>query len=134
MFDDGSIKRRAELENRKREMKEALDRINDEIRALDTEIVVSMIDSDLSSIKGNDYTFYLKNTIWASAADVDGLSPILESVGRGDLVKQTINGQALSAFVREIEGNDELIKAMEPAVDAGYIKITERVELGVRKI
>ena len=59
------------------------------------------------------WTAYLDRKVYASAGgDMDGLVNALQSAGEFDLVKETVNGNTLSGWVREFDP-DRLLSADE---------------------
>jgi hypothetical protein len=89
-----------------------------------------------SKVTVGDTTIWLDHKIWASPTAVDDLAPELKRVGLGDLVKETINRQSLTGFVREQAdplASPEQIKRDLPHGLGTFIKVTETNNLRVRK-
>ena len=87
------------------------------------------VDSMRVDLPNGKRTLYLKEEIWASATAPDALTHNLDTA---DMVRPTVNGQTLSAWVREqprdAEGNPIL-----PADIAEAIKVSRVTKLRTRK-
>jgi hypothetical protein len=81
-------------------------------------------------------TVWLDRKLWASAAGPE-LTNALKAAGFAAMVKETVNGQTLSAWVREFDpeaqlGPEEVIAKL-PSVVQPYVKVAEVYKLQVRK-
>ena len=122
-----------------RELKETKKRLEDELKAVgsdidrvDTDLAKRMIDAETQNFTRNGTMFCLTNTTRASATAgrKDELFEALRAAGYGDLVYETVNANSLSAFVKEqtTENRDAL-----PEWLTGLVTVFEKTTVGVRK-
>lgn len=84
-----------------------LEKANEELRNLEAEILKRFEEAGLQSMKLTDgATVHIRREVWAGQVqDVDNaefmLLEGLKSAGLGDLVKEKVNTQTLSSWVRE---------------------------------
>ena len=122
-----------------RELKETKKRLEDELKAVgsdidrvDADLAKRMIDAETQNFTRNGTMFCLTNTTRASATAgrKDELFEALRAAGYGDLVYETVNANSLSAFVKEqtTENRDAL-----PEWLTGLVTVFEKTTVGVRK-
>ena len=122
-----------------RELKETKKRLEDELKAVgsdidrvDADLAKRMIDAETQNFTRNGTMFCLTNTTRASATAgrKDELFESLRTAGYGDLVYETVNANSLSAFVKEqtTENGDILPEWLD-----GLVTVFERTTVGVRK-
>jgi hypothetical protein len=122
-----------------RELKETKKRLEDELKAVgsdidrvDADLAKRMIDAETQNFTRNGTMFCLTNTTRASATAgrKDELFEALRAAGYGDLVYETVNANSLSAFVKEqtTENRDALPKWL-----TGLVTVFEKTTVGVRK-
>jgi len=134
-----SSERMFELADRLKELREAKQRAEQEVKNLNAQI--DEVDYELSELMAETETqnftrsgtmFCLTTTTRASAAagKKDELYSLLKRNGYGDLVYETVNANSLSAFVKEqmAENNDLL-----PDWLSGLVNVYEKTSVGVRK-
>jgi vacuolar-type H+-ATPase subunit I/STV1 len=134
-----SSERMFELADRLKELREAKQRAEQEVKNLNAQI--DEVDYELSELMAETETqnftrggimFCLTTTTRASAAagKKDELYGLLKKNGYGDLVYETVNANSLSAFVKEqmAENNDLL-----PDWLSGLVNVYEKTSVGVRK-
>ena len=134
-----SSERMFELADRFKELREAKQRAEQEVKNLNAQI--DEVDYELSELMAETETqnftrggimFCLTTTTRASAAagKKDELYSLLKRNGYGDLVYETVNANSLSAFVKEqmAENNDLL-----PDWLSGLVNVYEKTSVGVRK-
>lgn len=116
----------SDLEYRIKDLK--LERARLEEQAIDYLLDMG-VDSMRVDLPTGKRTLYLKEEIWASATEPDALAHNLDTA---DMVRPTVNGQTLSAWVREQprdpEGNPILPESIKDA-----IKISRVTKLRTRK-
>ena len=128
-----------ELADRLRELREAKDtteqelkRLNAEIDEVDYQLSELMAESEMQNFTRAGLMFVLTTTTRASAvAGAKGeLFSALRAEGYGDLVYETVNANSLSAFVKEqiTENGDAL-----PDWLNGLVNVFEKSTVGVRK-
>lgn len=72
---------------------------------VESELLPRMKDSGTQSMKVAGTTVYVERKLWGSAKDGNAplLCAALKEMGHGDMVKEGVNGQTFSAYIREIE-------------------------------
>ena len=122
-----------------RELKETKKRLEDELKAVgsdidrvDTDLAKRMIDAETQNFTRNGTMFCLTNSVRASATAgrKEELFEALRAAGYGDLVHETVNANSLSAFVKEqtSENGDNLPEWLD-----GLVTVFEKTTVGVRK-
>ena len=82
-----------------------------------------------SQVKCEGRTVHLQNQLWASCLDVDALKRHPDTA---EFVREKVNGQTLSAYVRELEkGDDGEVVLPEGLQDA--IRVSETIQVRTRK-
>jgi hypothetical protein len=73
------------------------------------------------------FTLFPRRELWASGipGHETELFNGLRAIGYGDMVKETVNSQRLSSYIREIDKAGETIPE--------EIKVTEKFRVGVRR-
>ncbi len=120
------------LREQKAETEQALRDINAQIEQTDYELSELMAETETQNFTRAGTMFYLTSTTRASAvADrKDELNAALKAEGFGDLVKETVNANSLSSFVKEqMEENEDIL----PDWLLGLVIVYERTTVGVRK-
>lgn len=121
-----------ELTKRKREIKAELDMVESDLKTLNQRVIEYLDGQGVDSVRVGGRTVYVNRMIYASFAGVDPAVyiPALEAAGMGALVQPKVDGQRLSAAVREFDnGQDRLspeeIQARLPESLRGLVKISE---------
>ena len=120
------------LRDDKAQSEERLKQLNARIEEVEYKLTEEMALSETQNFTRAGKTFYLMTKTRASAvAEIkDQLYTALQDKGFGDLVYQTVNANALSAFVKEqIEENDSTL----PDWLDGLVNVYEKTTVGVRK-
>lgn len=124
-----------ELRN-KREAKKLLEdgvkNVNAELEEIENELVELMLQEEMQSFSRAGQMFYLRNSVKASAKA--GMQPelmrYLKDNGAADLVKETVNANTLSGWVKEqLEENDDEL----PQELAELVNLYEKTAIGIRK-
>jgi len=134
-----SSERMFELADRLKELREAkqqaeqeVKRLNAQIDEVDYELSELMAETETQNFTRSGTMFCLTTTTRASTAagKKDELYSLLKKNGYGDLVYETVNANSLSAFVKEqmAENNDVL-----PDWLSGLVSVYEKTSVGVRK-
>lgn len=125
----------AEKTLKKRELEAQVKTLNTELEELEKRSLAALIDMGLTNVKlASGDTVYLDKTIWASLIDdengtKDGAHMALKRAKLGYLVKNNVNVQTLSAYVRErLNDGKELFPSIVP-----WINVTEKPAVRVRK-
>jgi hypothetical protein len=126
------------LVEKRRKHEDAVEDLKDQIKALEDKLITNMQTSGIGRVTIGDRTVWLDRKVWAGAADgTAALAAALKEVGLSDLVKDAVNAQTLSAWVREHDPDGNLapeeIRAKLPAQVQAVIRISEVYKLGMRK-
>jgi predicted nuclease with TOPRIM domain len=128
-----------ELADRLRELREAKDeteqelkRLNTEIDEVDYQLSELMMESETQNFTRAGLMFVLTTKTRASAASgrKEELFSALRDSGFGDLIYETVNANSLSAFVKEqiTENGDTLPDWLD-----GLVNVFDKTTVGVRK-
>lgn len=109
---------------------------------VESELLPRMRDSGTQSMKVSGTTVYVERKLWGSAKDGNAamLCAALKEMGHGDMVKEGVNGQTFSAYIREIEGSvsdkplppEELIPKL-PDLLQPVVQVSEVFKIRARK-
>ena len=126
------------LHEQKESLTDKLDTCKGKIRKLEEKLLAEFQDEGMNRASVGGRTLWLDHKIWASAGgDMDGAVAALKAAGESDMVKESINRQTLSAWVREQApsklSSPEEIQAALPGGLAQAIKVTETNNIRVRK-
>ena len=128
------VNRMIELQRKKRERKDEEDRDNAELKRIEPIISQQFAARQIQQQKNTEgVTVYLQREIWASLVkdedgSLDDAHEALRSNDLGWLVQDNVNGQKLSAWVREKEKQKEEI----PANLLPFLKISKPYKVKVR--
>lgn len=121
-----------EAKDRKKKLEDDTKANNALIEELDRQLSDAMVEQELEKFSRNGSTFYLKTSLYASAAAdrKEELFQALRQNGYGSLVVETVNARTLSSFVKEQkEANEDKI----PQWLADVVSTYEKTTVGVRK-
>ena len=134
-----------ELDEQRKGKDSEIDKIKERMAELEPQIMERFENAGMQSMKSTQGTvIYVRRDLWSGAkegADVL-LLEALKSVGLGDMVKEKVNTQTLSAYVREqekeqfgqnVSAKPEEIIGVLPEPLRNAIAITERFSLRTRK-
>jgi len=137
------VKRYVDLHARKTKLEAELASVKEKLSELEPFVLEQFEKAGIQNMKVGDWKPYVHSQIWAS---VDKSNPrameILKANGLADLVQETVNGQTLSAYVREqvklFEGSDsktleEVLKEAIAQELLEVLKISEKTSLRVVK-
>lgn len=119
-----------------KEQKKRLDaqvkELDAEIDRLDLALSDAMAESELDRFSRHGSTFYLNSRLYASPAAgmKEKLFQALKDNGYGSIVKENVNANTLSSFVKEQmeENNDEV-----PAWLTGMVSTFEKISVNIRE-
>lgn len=132
------MKNMLELADRYRELraeKDALNArskaVNADIEKVEAELVEAMLNEEMQKFDRNGQLFYLSTRTYASpvAQRAEELHRWLKNNGYEDLVKETVNANTLSAFVREQLKEAEQL----PPALAELLNVYEKTGVSLRK-
>ena len=120
------------LTERKKVLKTELDMIESELKGLQDRVIEYLREQHIDRLSTGGKTVYVHRMVYASFAGVDPsvYIPALEAAGMGALVQPKVDGQRLSAAVREFDdGNNPLspeeIRERLPEQLRSIVKISE---------
>lgn len=138
------VNRFIELDAQKKKADDDLEAIKLQLAELEPQIMERFENAGIQSMKAKSgQTVYVRRDLRAGAVEGAGvmLMESLKSAGLGDLVKEAINHQRLSSWVREFEEQtfggakvkpDELLAKMPDGLQT-TLKVTEQFSLRCKK-
>lgn len=119
-----------QLREIKREAEQSIKEVNQQIEEKQAELIELMIDLEVPSFKRGEHNFYINSRIFASvkAGKKPKLIEWLKKSPYAEMVREDINTQTLSAWVRELSENGEL-----PEEIANYVNVFEKQSINIRK-
>jgi hypothetical protein len=125
----------AVLVARRRDAEAVVKELTAEQVALEKSLLERMGDEGIASLRIETpegmFTLSPRRELWASClpGHEEELAIGLRAIGYGDLVRETVNAQRLSAYVREIDAWGGKV----PPEIIGAVKISEVFKIGVRR-
>ncbi len=119
------------LKEQKKQLEDTLKDINAAIEETNEKMVQIMTQQEIQNFNRAGQLFYLNTRTFASpaAGQQEALYSWLKENGYGDLVKETVYSQTLSAFIKELlEEDDELPEELQKLVN-----VYEKTIVGVKK-
>lgn len=137
------VNRFIDLDEQRKRKEGEVDTIKEELALLEPLIMERFENAGMQSMKSaQGATIYIRRELWASAADGAELLLLesLKAIGLGDMVKEKVNTQTLSAFVREQEKEhfpgvtrpEDIMKVLPQQLQYA-LKLTEKFSLRTRK-
>ena len=120
-----------ELKDQKKEAERIVKEINAEIEQVNEELSQIMVAEEMQNFSRAGSLFYLSTKTFASPVkgQHEELYNWLKQNGYGDLVKETVHHQSLTAFIKEmLEEEEELPEDLQDKVN-----VHEKTIVGVRK-
>jgi hypothetical protein len=120
---------------RKDALEEELEQVMKDIRKWSALVLDQMIEHGVNNLKVNGRTLYLQERLWAHCTDIDALKAYPDVA---DLVKESVNTQSLSSWVRDevkegrISLDDEMMPILPPEIKSA-INLSQVVKLCARK-
>ena len=117
-------------------LKEKVANVKAEMADLEEKVIKEMAELGLTHVNTPKGNLRINRIVRASAGgDMPRLIKAMEEAGKGDMVKETVNGTSLGAWVREHDPDNNLSpqqieKKLPPAL-RGAIKITEQIDIRV---
>lgn len=125
----------AALNQKKRELQNELDSLTEKLAKQEETLLSRFGDEGVESVKiklGKDkFTLFPRRELWASVAPgmEKSLFRLLRRNKYGDLIKEKVNTQSLSALIREFDQHGKKI----PESWQKVVKVTEKYRIGTRK-
>ncbi len=119
--------------DKKKELEDETKRMTAEIEKLDKQLSDEMAKEECPNFSHNGSTFYLTSKLYASpkAGGKDAMFAALRAKGFGDMIKESVNANSLSSFVKEQrELNNETI----PEWIEEVVNTFEKITVGIRKV
>ena len=132
MADIRTVRRFVKLEKQRRKIEDALKKIKADIEAVHGPSLEYFQSKGIQRQTIDGLTVHLRRELWASklaAVTHSEACDALKEAGLGDFTGERINNQGLSAYVRELDSQDQEL----PATLEGIIKVSEVFKLGTRK-
>lgn len=132
-----------DLDQQRKGKEEEVGKLKERLQALEGELLTRFENAGVQSMKSKQgVTVYIRRELWASPADGAEVLLLerLKAMGLGDMVKEKVNPQTLSSFVREQEQErlgrngtpDDVLKILPEPLQS-TIKLSERFSLRTRK-
>jgi hypothetical protein len=115
-----------------------IDDLKEKKKALEEKLLANFRKAGIDRVTVEGKTIWLRRDVRASAGgNMEGLVSALREEGQDEFIKESVNANTLSAWVREFDPNgdlppDEIKKKLPPAV-AAVISVTETYSLALRK-
>jgi hypothetical protein len=132
------LARYAKASKEKRALEEKLKLVEDRLKELDPQVLDHMQRHGITKTTCNGVTIYVARDLWASVAKDDqgdnaaGLDALKAFPATAFMVKDNVNTQTLSSWVRELPANPEGMPIL-PAEVASAIKVSETFKVRTRK-
>jgi hypothetical protein len=92
-----------DLQEKKEKLKNELSLVQLKMDRMEQELIDCMQNEDLESFKDSNYgTVYMRNSCRAQLLDHDVAFQWLRDNGYGDIIKETVNSNTLSAIVKDL--------------------------------
>ena len=135
-MDNVALQQLIDLTERLRAQEDEVEDLKKQRAALEATLLDSFRQDGVQRVTQGGKTVWLDRKLWASAAGPE-LPQALKLAGFPAMVKETVNGQTLSAWVREFDPEaelspEEVITKLPEAVQP-FVKIAEVYKLQVRK-
>ena len=133
------------LNAKKKELEDKVKAIKVQIASMEEGMIKYFQDHGLQNLNSGGNTVYLQRTLFASLTDKEAAHAKLREHGHGELVIDNVNGNQLSAWVRERIADhekenpdeistDDLNKKLDLPKDLqDLIRVTEKFSVRVRK-
>jgi hypothetical protein len=130
--DTALVRRYKELREAEKAADAEKSAIKEEADALEGRLIEMFSDAGVPSISLDGKTIYLHRSTYAQrlpGVDTDDVKAALREAGAGDLIKESINANTLSAYVRELLDVDDAPGLPEPL--QGILELGERFAVRV---
>ena len=123
------------LTQKKRELQAQLDTLNETLTQREEALLARFGDEGVDSVKirvgKESFSLFPRRELWASilAGMEKQAFSLLRRNKYGDLIKEKVNTQSLSALVREMDKDGKKL----PPAWAKVLKVTEKYRIGTRK-
>jgi len=95
------------LAKQKAELDAEIKRVKASMAKMTDALIAYYVENNVQSQNVDGRTVYLHRQVWASLKDAQEGVAAFKAAGLGDMVKESVNGQTLSAWVREqLDGKD----------------------------
>lgn len=138
------VNRFVKLDQKRKRREGEIDELKEQLKQIGDELLARFEKEGTKSVKTKSgHTVYVRRELWAGtvvgaeAALFEGL----RALGHGDMIKEKVNTQTLSAYIRELEtaqfGNepqrpDDLLKALPDAIRHA-VQLSEKFSVQARK-
>lgn len=125
-------KRLTELHIQYTDLEQQLETIETEMAILKSEILQHFSENEIQNTSIAGFTIYRTSKKYASAKNIKELAPILKRYGMESIIAPAINGQTLSAWIRELEKKGPLPDDLQQAETNGWLKVTRTPMIAMR--
>jgi len=128
-----------ELKERQKNLKAELEEVTKRCAEMNRDLLPMFQDACIQNMSLGGKTVYQHRQIWASPSDRDRLTQAFRDIGADEMITESVHGQRLSAWVRDIEVNEgrqlspEELKTRLPAEVRDLINVAEVIELRIRR-
>ena len=128
------VRKFVQLHRHRKKLEAELERNKETAEKLEAELCEEFAAAGIQNISIDGATVFLARQIWASPAAGQGeaLARAMRTIGMGDLVKETVNANQLSAFVRELPRDTDDMPIL-PAALAGLVCVRDVVSVRVNE-
>jgi len=117
MLNTTGFKNFIELEKKKKELKKALQEVEDQKKGLQQDLIDNLLDQEMTKISISGKTVYVNTITRAKIKDRDKAVEALKEAGFGDLVKESFNTNSVSALLRELQEDGDLPEGFEDSIE-----------------
>ncbi len=122
-------RRLVELDSELDSVSERVDALKEERAGIEAQLIEQYAMAGVQSMRVDGKSVYLRHDTYAKILDKDKLIPVLRRTKHGDIVKETVNSNTLSALVREIfDGQHKVPKAWD-----GVLTVSDKFSIRVVK-
>lgn len=137
----GALAQRVILAHTKvKQAEQALEDLKEDLKVAKELMLSAFASNGVTSVKYRGFTVYSQDTIYASLISTPGeeepKAPAFAALKKNDLgwmVKEGVNNNTLSAWVRELPIDDETGMPMLPAPLAGVIKASKKEDVRIKR-
>jgi len=127
-LDTERMQKFVELEQKKKQLEWDLQRIKDEMTAVETDIIDDLIDNDVDKVSVRGRLLYPKRQVVANVHNKQAAIEAIKKAGLTEYVGESYNANQISAYLRECDAEGREL----PEEFRGIIEPYEKVKLGIR--
>lgn len=126
------------IDKEKKELEARLDTLSEKRKELEAQLLEYFSSNAIQKLTAAGRTVYIRREVWAGhAGDNEAFIKAMKESGLGNYVKESVNSQTFSAYVREFDpdkklSGDEITKLL-PEPLRGVVKVSEVFKIASRK-